>query len=149
VKIALAMRAVDLLAAELLATFGGVRMFSGIAALISEFAHASKSKCETLRTDPDIFDVWTSFVVSGEKLTDFEPELSGSGKGEHDCAAQGKALVRSGKDLIAYITRARVPMPKSTREFIEKCERFRTSWKEVARPAQSVACVDERRTGYP
>src|SRR5688572_24165795 len=73
VKIALAMRAVDRLAAELIDTLGGLRIFSGITPLISEFAHAAKSKCETLRTDPDIFDVWTSFVVCGEKLTRFEP----------------------------------------------------------------------------
>jgi hypothetical protein len=48
-------------------------------------------------------------------------------------------LVRAGKDLIAYITRARVPMPKSTQELIEKIERYRNSWREAARPAQSVA----------
>ena len=28
-----------------------------------DFVRAAKQKCETLRTDPDIFDVWASFVV--------------------------------------------------------------------------------------
>jgi hypothetical protein len=139
VKIALAMRDVDRLAAELIETFGGFGMFSGIAPLISEFARASKSKCETLRTDPEIFDVWTSFVVSGEKLTAFQPDFSGNEKACHECAAQGKELIRGGKDLIACITRARVPMPKSTGELIEKCGRYRNTWRQTALPAQSVA----------
>lgn len=139
VKIAMAMRAVDRLASALNETLSGLRTFSGISPLISEFAQASKSKCETLRTDPDIFDVWTSFVVSGEKLTAFEPDLSERERGDNDCAMQGKALVRASKDLIAYITRARVPMPKSTQELIENCERFRKSWHAPGRPAQSVA----------
>jgi hypothetical protein len=139
VKIALAMRAVDHLATELNAAFSSLRMFSGIGPLISEFAGAAKAKCETLRTDPDIFDIWTSFVVSGERLIGFEPDLSEHGNTGRDCAAQGMQLVRAGKDLIAYVTRARVPMPKSTRELIEKIERFRNSWREAPRAAQSVA----------
>ena len=139
VKIAMAMRAVDCLASALDETLSALRTFSGISPLISEFAQASKSKCETLRTDPDIFDVWTSFVVSGEKLTAFEPDLSERERGDNDCAMQGMALVRAGKDLIAYITRARVPMPKSTQELIERCDRFRKSWHAPGRPAQSVA----------
>ena len=139
VKIALAMRAVDRLASELVLTFSDIRVFSGIAPLISEFAHAAKSKCETLRTDADIFDVWTSFVVSAERLTGFEPDLSQIGNLDLDCAVQGMQLVRSGKDLIAGITRARVPMPKSTQEFVEKCQHYRHAWLEAAGPAQSVA----------
>ena len=39
----------------------------------------------------------------------------------------GVELVRRGKDLISDITRARVPMPKSTREYVEECERYRRS----------------------
>ena len=33
-------------------------------------------------------------------------------------------LIRNGRDLIFYIARARTPMPKSTREYIERCEVF-------------------------
>ena len=38
----------------------------------------------------------------------------------HD-SAEGLQLIRQGRDLIFYITRARTPMPKSTREYIERC----------------------------
>jgi hypothetical protein len=39
-------------------------------------------------------------------------------------AADGHRLLLQGRDLVTYITRARVPMPKSTHEFIERCETF-------------------------
>src|SRR6266511_1962393 len=45
-------------------------------ALVASFATAAKAKSETLRTDPEIFEVWTSFVASAEKLAAFEPVLS-------------------------------------------------------------------------
>jgi hypothetical protein len=35
---------------------------------------------------------------------------------------EGLHLLRQGRDLIFYITRARTPMPKSTREYIDRCE---------------------------
>ena len=40
-------------------------------------------------------------------------------------AADGLQLIRSGRDLIFYIARARTTMPKSTREFIDRCETYR------------------------
>jgi hypothetical protein len=53
--------------------------------------------------------------------------------------------VRQSKDLIFYITRARVPMPKSTRELLERCELFRATFasprplrREEAGPAEAV-----------
>jgi hypothetical protein len=100
--------------------------FAGIDTCVAELAAAAKVKTETLRTDPDLFEVWTTFVAAAERLAFFEPWLaadaSARAKQEVSDALQ---LVREGKDLITYVTRARVPMPKSTREFIERCEKFR------------------------
>jgi hypothetical protein len=42
-------------------------------------------------------------------------------------AWQGRDLIRGGKDLISFVTRARVPMPKSTREWKERCDHYRAS----------------------
>ena len=41
-----------------------------------------------------------------------------------------KALLRDGTDLIGFIVRARVPMPKSTREYIDRCQQFRRAYIE-------------------
>jgi hypothetical protein len=134
IKIAQTMRDTDLICAELISVLGGLRMFTNIDVSIREFGEAAKVKCETLRTDSDIFDVWTSFVVSAEKLARFVPQSSEDEFArERSWAAEGMLLVRQGIDLVTYIIRARVPMPKSTREFIERCEQFR------------LACCDSTR----
>jgi hypothetical protein len=117
--------AIDRIAEELARTFEQDPMFRGIEPLLRDFARAAKSKCETLRTDPEIFDVWTSFVVSGERLVGFEPRLPSSPTETiRERVKHGADLVRAGKDLVFCVTRARVPMPKSTREFVERCEAF-------------------------
>ena len=122
-KIAMTMAGIDRIAAELTATFGDMPVFAGITGLIAEFAAAAKAKTETLRTDPDIFDIWTSFVVSGEKLIGVTPEPAVPK--DDPVLVRGLELIRAGKDLVVSITRARVPMPKSTREFVERCRAYR------------------------
>ncbi len=125
-KIAMTMREIDEIADELIDTFGSLATFAGIAPLIADFARAAQSKCDTLRTDHDVFDVWTTFVVSGESLSSFQPRLSANPPlSEQRAAIQGTRLVRGAKDLISYIARARVCMPKSTGELIDRCKQYR------------------------
>src|SRR5262249_9849450 len=103
---------------------------------------AGKLKCETLRTDPEIFDVWSAFVVAAEKLAAFSPAISsGADSAERQRTAQGVELVRCGKDLVFYITRARVPMPRSTRESTERLEQYRQGYL-LAAPSRASAAQD-------
>jgi hypothetical protein len=126
IKIAQSMEEIDGIRDELIAALGAQPAFEGIEALIAEFARAAKVKCETLRTDVDIFDVWTSFVVCGEKLSAFQPgNDAGVAHGETERTSLGMQLVVDAKNIVSYITRARVPMPKTTREFLERCGRYR------------------------
>ena len=112
-------------AIELVATFGELPRFDGIVPLICDFVRAAKQKCETLRTDPDIFDVWTSFVVAGERLSAFAPAPCDPGDARTQRNdAEGRQLLRDGKELVMHVTRARVPMPKSTASFIERLELY-------------------------
>ncbi|HEY4188117.1 MAG TPA: hypothetical protein VGP07_23780 [Polyangia bacterium] len=129
VKIAQTMRAIDNINAELTSTFERMAMFAGIEPLLRDFAAAAKLKSETLHTDADIFDVWASFVAAGERLSAFTPALPAapSADQQHQ-ASQGRQLVSACKDLVFYITRARVPMPKSTREFLDRCEHYRATF---------------------
>ena len=39
-------------------------------------------------------------------------------------ADEGNRLLRDGASLITYIARARVPMPKSTQCFVERCNDY-------------------------
>ena len=139
VKIAQSMRAIDELCGEMIATFAPMPMFAGIEPRVLEFAHAAKVKCETLRTDDNIFDVWTSFAVSGESLAAFQPILSATPSlAEQRQATQGSQLVTHGKDVVSHITRARVPMPKTSGEYVERLMVFRGAFgSQVARGAAS------------
>ena len=38
--------------------------------------------------------------------------------------AYGRDLIQEGRRLISYIAGARVPMPKSSKAYIEKCRRY-------------------------
>jgi hypothetical protein len=134
------MRDIDAIADTLIRTFADLAPFFGIEKIVVEFAEAGKVKTETLRTDPELFDVWATFVASGEQLTAFEPRLAvePSPRAQQELA-DARQLIRAGKDLITYITRARVPMPKSTREYIDRCDAFRSGCTSLPPGARSAA----------
>lgn len=133
IKIAQSMEAIDAVRDELVEALSRQRAFAGFGALAHEFARAARVKCETLRTDEDIFDVWTSFVVAGERMLGFAPACADASAGDAERAARGLRLVTDAKNIISYITRARVPMPKTTREFVERCAAHRAADDVVAR----------------
>jgi hypothetical protein len=127
IKIAQTMRDIDRITGELGAVFGRSPLFAGdVAPLIEALGQAAKVKCETLQTDPDIFEVWACFVAACERLSACKPALTARHSlDERQQAADGAVLLCRGRDLICDITRARVPMPKSTRELIERLHRYR------------------------
>ena len=124
-KMAQAMRDIDAIAAAMVKALAVQPMFAGLEPIIIEFAHAARVKTETLRTDPAIFDVWSNFVTAGERLVNFQPVLTESATPvEKSSASYGTQILCNGRGLIFHITRARVAMPKSTREFIERCAHY-------------------------
>jgi hypothetical protein len=129
VKIALAMKDIDAVASCMVTNFGDIPVFAGIKGIVLDFAAAARVKIETLRTDPAIFDVWAAFVTAGERLANFSPVALRTAA--HRSSARlygisdGLQLLRNGRALVFHIARARTPMPKSTREFIERCEFYR------------------------
>ncbi len=136
IKIAEALRCIDRIAAAMSATFGNTLLFRGVEHAIAELCIAAKVKCETLRTDDDIFNIWTDFVVAGEHLTAFAPRLINAPTLETiQFAGEGRQIIARGRDLIGDIARARVAMPKSTRDFVERCERYRELAREHLNPA--------------
>ncbi len=142
IKISQTMRAIDLIAEVIVRTFEGLSMFRGIAPLVSDLATTARSKCETLHTDAEIFEVWAAFVAAAERLSCFRPQMPDEPSlADEHYAWQGCELLRAGKDLISYITRARVPMPKSTCEWMERCEHYRQSFcfEQMSSPSAGVA----------
>ena len=130
VKIALTMRAIDSIGEALTTTIAALPAFTSLLPVVDEFVRAAKLKSETLRTDPDAFEVWSSFVVACETLCDFQPTVASAGPGlDPALCLQFSEILRAGSVLVSSMARARVPMPKSTRAFIERCESLRQSAK--------------------
>jgi hypothetical protein len=138
VKIAMTFGDIDRLTDELCATVAAVDMFEGAGPLLRALGKVAKIKCETLHTDAEIFDVWAEFVTAGERLAAFEPQLpQRASLADRDRAGHGRRLLNDGKDLIFHITRARVPMPKSTAALIERLRRYAESCR------RSIPIVDD------
>ena len=147
VKIAMTMRDIDRVTDCMIRCLAGSPLFADIASPIRSLAEAAQHKCETLRTDPDIFDVWASFVVAAETLNGFEPRLPASpSTAERDEAAHGKRLIAKGVQLVSDVTRARTPMPKSTAEYLEECEIFARLRKKA--PATAGDAVTASESGF-
>ena len=128
VKIAMAMRDIERIGAGLRDAFSISTQITDVGPRVDELVEAAKRKCQILRTDPQIFEVWPRFVVARERLCNIQPRLPTI----PDAAAiqealDGTRLLREGTDLVTHIVRARVPMPKSTRELLDRCNRYRQS----------------------
>ncbi len=130
-KIAQTMHDVDRISIALIDTFSGSTQIPDVAPRIREFAIAAKDKCEILRTDPVIFDVWPTFVVCRERLRNLRPILPPAPTAiEIREAQEANRVLMEGSALVAHIVRARVPMPKSTMELLDKCNQFRRTYLE-------------------
>jgi hypothetical protein len=125
VKIAMTMHNIDRVAREMVACFVRDPRFLGIDTLILNYARMAKRKCEILRTDDEIFDVWSNFVVAGENIVTFPPKTITTSAQQPNDVIDGKHLLKWGVRLIAFVTRARTPMPQSSEIFIAECERYK------------------------
>jgi hypothetical protein len=129
IKIGQTLRDIDKISKVMIDTFSGIPAFADIEAPVCDLATAAKIKTETLRTDRDIFDVWARMVTAGERLVDIT-WLAGPGADNAPFTynlLDGLQLIRQGRDLIFYISRARTTMPKSIREYIERCQTYLTT----------------------
>lgn len=121
IKIALTMTAIDQIADKLIETFAPLAQFRGIRQCIVAYAQAAKLESETMKTDPSIFNVWPEFVATGDELYHFEPLADQRGS---ECGARGLDIIREGKKIVEWVAFARVPMPKTTRNFLDRCDAY-------------------------
>jgi hypothetical protein len=126
IKIGQVLRDIDLISQAMIDNFSGIPAFSDIEGPVRDLAIAAKIKTETLRTDSDIFDVWAGMVTAGERLASLTVV---NGPGVYSAPftynlSDGLQLIRQGRDLIFYISRARTAMPKSTRDYVELCKNY-------------------------
>ena len=125
VKIAMTMKNIDQVADHMHLCISTDPRYPGMAELLREFAGAARSKCETLRTDEDIYDVWSDFVVAGEAITEYQPDASKTGGQKLLDILDVSTMLQQGVRLIGFITRARTPMPKSTQYYFDRCQTYK------------------------
>ncbi len=125
IKIAQSMRDIDRIAECMIEHFCRHDAFVELKTLIVDYASAARHTAETMKKDPIIFRIWPNFVALGEQLDEFEPAApADAGEITHMRYAQGQDLIQEGRLLLRYIASARVPMPKSTAQYIQKCKTF-------------------------
>jgi hypothetical protein len=123
IKVAQAMANIDKLANHLRAVFCTRPEFSDIAPLVDNYASAAKHECETMKSDVCIFDIWPRFVAAGEALGDFQPRIQDSCSREcRYVMEEAQKTLITGRNLINWVARARVPMPRSTDAYFARCE---------------------------
>lgn len=133
-KIAQAMRQIDQVGEVLQQTLCSRPWFAVAGQLVDDFIRVSKKECEIFRSDSDYYRVWPEFVADGEKLLEYMaviPARPGAELERH--IKRGTRLLRDGKHLITWIANVRVPMPVSTRGFLDKCEKYRAATALLAR----------------
>ena len=126
IKISQTMRDIDRVRDAMVETFGGVTLFSGVEEIVRRFTAAARVKCETLRTDAAIFDVWADFAVAAERLqTLAQRPVCAANPEDLQLGDEGQRLILQGCELVSDIARARVPMPQTTSDYIERCTVYR------------------------
>ena len=124
-KIAQTMRDIDRIAGALIEQIEGDERLRAARPLVRAFAQAAKDETETMRTDVATFHVWPEFVACAERLREFRPPtLVPSDEHVQRRIEDGLHLLREGRNLLTYLAGARVPMPKSTQEFLDLCQRY-------------------------
>jgi len=125
IKIALTMRDLDRIAAELVnmaLDFG----YDDLEEPVLEFADVCKQISEIAKSDSDIFQVWPRYVVAREQLSTYCERCSSDRDfGKRMLIDDSYRLIREGKDLMSYLAGTRVPMPVSLRDFLNKSEALR------------------------
>ena len=131
-KIAQTMRDIDRVTDRLLTTFSHIDIFKGVIPLVTNYASTSKLQIETMKSDSAFFQVWPAFIAAREALEQFSPDtIPGASEETNRHIERGVKLITTGAALITYLSEARVPMPKSTRQFLDDSDAFLKRWTEM------------------
>lgn len=126
VKIAQAMRSIDSIIGKLKSIFTSRPEFGDVIPLLDELSDAAKREAETMRSDEAIFEVWPRYVAASDAIREYQPAVEDSELSDEEFRRvyDGLQLLREGRAVITYLSGARVPMPKTTAEFLARCDDY-------------------------
>ncbi|MDH3638662.1 MAG: hypothetical protein OES09_09385 [Gammaproteobacteria bacterium] len=132
IKIAQTMRDIDEISAKMGRVFGNIAAFAGVESKIRELATSAKMEAETIKRDWVIFEVWPRFVADMEAVESFQPKVPPHALDrEKNILRNGRRLLIEGTNVLNYIAGARVPMPKTKREYLEKCDAYARAVEQI------------------
>jgi hypothetical protein len=125
IKVALTMSEIDKITRKLTGIVEKYQALGEAVPKIRELGEAAKLTCETIRTDPVIFEVWPRYVAAREALENYvEAYLSAHETENGNGLKKVVKLIRDGGALLKRLSTVRVPMPMSTNKFIDKCDKL-------------------------
>ncbi len=125
------MEAIDEVADHMVSTFKAIPGFDKTAGSILDYARAARQESEIMKSDPDFFYSWPEFVTLAARIKHFEPTINSDKTNLEEVHGWAKRLLSEGVDLISYMAGVRVPMPKSTREYLEKLDQCSSATKKL------------------
>lgn len=132
IKIAQTMREINAITDKLSSLFEKTTMFGHLIPNIKDLGESAKLATETLRSDSRIIEIWPRFVGASDKIAAARPVLSSErSRKEQTVGKRGMRLIEDGATLIISHANSRMPMPRSTREFLERCDAFREKYADV------------------
>ncbi len=125
IKIAQTMTEIDQVANATRSVICQFSEFDHIKVKLSELAEMTKLACETIRSDPVIFDVWPRYIAAKEK---YEDCMLGLSVDDHNngylLSLEAYRLIKEGGELLVKLATLRVPIPNSVKDYSQRCNEF-------------------------
>ncbi len=132
VKISLTMRDMDRINVVLKETLKPFREFDPVISAMFKFSRYAKRNCETMKRDPLYFKVWPKFVTRSDRVSQLLEEIKDDNSlNTKPFIIEACELVSECRELITYISAARVPMSKLTNRFFDTCNAFQQKIKSA------------------
>lgn len=125
IKIAQTMAEMDRVTEHVIYVVEQSSLFSSVKDHLIELNAAAKLACETLRSDPVIFEVWPRYVVAKEAFDEFTIDISGEKNISRRLNyREGYELIKEGGLLLTVLSSLRVPIPENVQTYLSKCKQY-------------------------
>jgi len=130
IKIAQTMSEIDQVAKAVGKIINQFEVYGDMKEKLSELTDSTKLACETIRSDPVIFDVWPRYIAAKEAYEEYMANLL-AGKNSHEDLEflDAYRLIKEGGALLVKLASLRVPIPNSVQNFNQSCNELVTSEK--------------------
>ena len=125
IKIAQTMSEIDQVAKAVNKIIDQFEMYSDMKDKLAELTDATKLACETIRSDPVIFEVWPCYIAAKEAYEEYMANLlTGKNSREYLAYLDAYRLINEGGVLLVKLATLRVPIPKSVQNFSQNCNQL-------------------------